>query len=183
MYKLTFKGKDSEPLFLDDEKGKAVLDAYLQNKSVRLVANNQAFNTGDIKSIFLVEKNRSEIYAPSTQNKELEYNTFRKKMLTLSLEERSKILRFAKIVWEATTDEPITETAKEKIRARQLEYFEKHPNCIYANPACYRDLIPVRRETLVRDGVKHINQIVGASMLRFIENAISTDLELASQTK
>ncbi len=179
MYKLTFKGKDIEPIFLDDEKGKAVMDAYLGNKSVRLVANNQAFNTSDIKTIHLVEKTRSEMYARDTSNPNREYDEFRKKMLSLSFEQRANILRLPKIVWQASTDQEMTDDVKEKIKARQLTYFQEHPKCIYANPHCYQDLVPKRNGEVIRDGVKNINQIVGASMLRFVENAIATDLELS----
>lgn len=180
MYKLTFKGRDAEPIFLEDEKGKVILDLYLNNKSSRLIANNQAFNTGDIKSIFLVEKSRSETFSQNTINQELEYDVFRKKMLSLSLESRSKILRIPKIVWQANTQDEMTNDIKEEIIKRQFKYFTEHPNCIYSNPACYRDLIPKPISVFLgKDKAKHINQIVGGSMMRFIEDAVRTDLQLS----
>jgi len=179
MYKLVFKGSGIDPIFLEDEKGKVIMDAYLNNKSMRLIANNQAFNTSDIKTIHLVEKSRSEKYARNTSSEEQEYAEFRKKMLSLPIEKRANILRIPKLVWSSNTDTEMTDEVKKKIIERQLAYFKENPNCIYTNPTVYKDLIPQKREVPVRDGVKSINSIIGASMLRFIGNAIATDLQYA----
>ena len=180
MYKVIFKGRDIEPLFLNEDKGKIVLEAYLANKPIRMVANNQAFSVSDIKNVALVEKSQSEQFAQKSTQQDADYDKFRRNMLSLPIEKRAAILRFPKIVWSANTQDEMPADVKEKIKERQLAYFTEHPKCIYANPACYRDLIPKSVEKGSKEGefVK-MSSVVGAGMMRFIENAISTDLELA----
>ena len=179
MYKITFKGKDIEPVFVEDEKGKQVWDIWLQNKTARIVVNNSAFSTSDIKNISLMEKTRAEIYKPETTQQNADYDSFRKKMLSLSIEQRAQILRIPKLVWESSTNEIMTDEVKEKIKARQLAYFKENPNCIYTNPHAYQDLIPRNNFAPSFDGVKKISNLVGASMLGLISNAIATDLQYA----
>jgi len=177
MYKLVLKGKEMEPIFLEDEKGKVVLEAYLQNKSVRLVANNQAFNTGDIKTIFLVEKSRAEKYSRNTTKQENEYSDFRKKMLALTLEQRSQIMRIPKMVWSSHTTESMPEDIKEKIKSIQLQYFTENPNCMYCNPIKYEHLIPKPRPSILsKDKMKSVGDLTPVSMLGFISNIIQRDL-------
>lgn len=119
--------------------------------------------------------------AREQEKEKLEYREFRKKMLSLSLEERSRFLRFAKLIWQANCDLEMPEDIKKEIVARQLTYFTQNPACIYANPAIYRDLIPQRRETPTRSGFTPISGIVGAGMLQIIANAIALDLRIAAR--
>jgi hypothetical protein len=179
MYKITFKGRDIEPIFLEDEKGKVVLNAYLENKTLRLVADNQVFNTGDIKFIRLVDKGRSETNCRDTTKQSTDYDCFRSKMLSLSPEQRANILRFPKLVWKSCCGEEMPEQVKDEIRDRQLKYFIQNPNCIYANPAIYRDLIPKRLPRADKKGIQSVGEMVGLSMMRVIENAIITDWQLS----
>jgi hypothetical protein len=177
MYKLIFKGTGIDPMFLDDEKGKVILESYLSNKSIRIMAAGQAFSTSDVKAIFKVERSNSEMAKPAT-SQENEYLEFRKKMLNLTIEKRAEILRIPKMIWQSISGEDMTEEVKQEIKKRQLAYFKENPNCIYANPKIYRDIMPLAREdNFKRDQMKKIKGLIAPSLMRFIENAIQTDLQ------
>jgi hypothetical protein len=180
MYKLIFRGKDIDPLYLEDEKGKVLLDAYLQNKSVRLMAGGQAFSTSDIKSIFQIQKSKAETYQKPVEQ-ENQYLEFRKKMLSLTLEQRSGILRFPKMIWKSITTDEMPQSIKDEIKKRQKSYFEENQNCIYANPKVYRDLMPLPHMVKKPDGMKSVQELLPLSMLRFIENAVHTDIIYATK--
>ena len=120
--------------------------------------------------------------AKEQEKEKQEYREFRKKVLSLSLEERSKTILFATLIWNANSDKEMPEDIKKEIIARQLTYFTQNPACIYANPAIYRDLIPQRRETPTRSGFAPISGIVGAGMMQIIANAIALDLRIAARS-
>lgn len=177
MYKIIFKGVGIDPIFVeDDSKGKIIMDSWVEDKKTRMVFKNTAFFTGDIKQIIKLEKSAAEMSKGMPDNVENEYLDFRKKMLSLSLESRASIMRIPKLVWSAHSESVMPDEVKEQIKERQLAYFTENPNCIYANPKIYRDLIPPRAMRSQVEDMKPIQNVFGASALRFIENMIQTDL-------
>lgn len=177
MYKIIFKGVGIEPIFVeDDNKGKIIMDSWVEDKKARMVFKNTAFFTGDIKQIIKIEKSEAEVASSLPNAVETEYLDFRKKMLGLSIDARASIMRIPKIIWKAHTDSEMPDEVKQKIKERQLAYFTENPKCIYANPKVYRDLIPNRAMRSQIEDMKPIQNVFGASALRFIENMIQTDL-------
>lgn len=176
MYKITFKGMSSEPLFVEDAKGKVVMDTWIADKKARMVLGNTAFFTGDIKQITKIEKTEAEL-APSVTSQETEYLEFRKKMLSLPIEKRAGILRIPKMIWASHTKQEMADDVKEQIKARQLTYFTENPKCIYANPKVYKDLITKYQPIAQLEDYKPIQNIVPKAMLRIIEELVRTDLQ------
>lgn len=176
MYKLIFKGRDIDPIFIDDEKGKQVWQAWVDNKQARMVLGNTAFYSGDIKQITKVVKTEAET-ARVVDKEEKQYLDFREKMLSLSLEKRANIMRIANMVWKSHTKDEMPENIKAEIKARQLAYFKENPKCIYANPKIYKDLIPKLKMQREIDNTKPIGNLVATSMMRLLENIVQTDLQ------
>lgn len=176
MYKIIFKGMGIEPIFTDDIKGKIVMDSWIEDKKARMVMGSVAFFTGDIKQIIKIEKTEAEAASEKPNLLEKDYQDFRDKMLTLSIEKRANILRLAKMVWKSHTTAEMTDEIKEKIIARQREYFVENPKCIYANPKVYRDLIPKYAHLRELDSFKPIQNIIPVMTLRMVENLVQTDL-------
>jgi len=175
MYKIVFKGRDVEPLLVEDTNGQKIWDIWLTTKNPqKIVVQNQAFVTSDIKSINKIEKTAAEL-APVRGD--TEYIDFRKKMLALPLEKRASILRFAKMIWTSHKPSEMPELVKEQIKAAQLEYFKENPNCIYANPKVYRHLIAPHVARRSKNSMQHISNSIPETCLKIIEAAISTDLQ------
>ena len=176
MYKINFKGMNSEPLFIDDEKGEKIQAAWIDNKTARIVAKNFAFNTADIKNITKVEKTAAETAPEIAKGVEEEYLTYRKNMLSLSIEKRAGILRIPKMIWLSVSKEEMPEALKAKIVEKQLAYFTEHPNCIYTNPKVYRDLMPTFIGKKQIDVFKPFSNLMPTNTLRMVEGLIQTDL-------
>lgn len=137
------------------------------------------FQTKDIKNITKSEPRKaSEPEKPNAA--EQEYLDFRRKMQTLSPDKRARILRFPKLIYRAHTGQELPEELKPQIIARQYAYFKDHPNCIYANPKVYAELIPTtpRRES---DDSVQPKELMAVAMLRVVAEAIQTDLVYASK--
>lgn len=179
MIKITFRGKE-EPIFVDDVKGQRVWDEWLAGNKARIVVDNMAFIVSDIKNIVKVEKTQAELAQKPTRQED-EYMAFRRKMLALSLESRAEIIRIAKLIWSSHTKKEMPDDIKNEIKKRQLAYFKQHPNCIYANPTIYRDLIPEKGFDRGIDELEPIQNIVTTSLLRMIQNNIQTDLIYAGK--
>jgi hypothetical protein len=176
MYKIIFKGRDIEPIFLEDDKGKIVWDTWTSDINTRIVSGNHAFYTGDIKFINKVAKSESES-AKDPVKQSQEYSEFRRKMLSLTIKQRAEILRIPKMVWASHTLEPMPEEIKEQIKSIQLEYLTENPNCIYCNPIKYQHLIPKPIPSIVsKDKMKCIKDVTPVSMMGFISNIIQADL-------
>lgn len=183
MYKIIFKGKDLEPLTVDDQNGKRVWDIWLTNKATKLVLQNTAFNTTDIKTISKMAKTKAEKSSFDAHQAKVnaEYHNFRTKMLSLPIEQRAKMLRIAKMVHQALTGTELPDDIKPQVEERQLAYFREHPKCVYANPSCYRDLIAVDEKRKKDGNFNPASNTVGRSALRMIEEIIRTDLQYSAR--
>ena len=177
MYKILFKGKDMEPLLVDDTKGQIVWDSWIANDKARMVLGKIAFFTGDIKQIVKIEKSEAEVASTLPNTVELEYLEFRKKMLGLSIEKRSGILRIAKMIWNSHTKAEMPEELKQQIKEKQLAYFTENPTCIYANPKVYKPLIPKYLHLAKLDDFNPIQNVIPAMTLKMVEQLIQTDLQ------
>lgn len=183
MYQIKFKGRDTEPLYVDDKMGASLLEKWQADKlPQRMVHQGTAFLGGDIKSITKVIRTEAE-KAPTHKSADQEYLAFRRNMLSLSVEKRAEILRIPKLIYQAHTGREMPEETKQLVKARQLTYFQEHPGCIYANPATYRDLIPQRQTPPKKDKMTPAHELVPGSILHFIEEAIRTDLKFARQER
>jgi len=176
MYKIIFKGMGNEPLFIDDTKGKVVMETWVADKKAKMVIGNTAFYTGDIKQITKVEKSEAEAAPQINTQVEKEYTEFRKKMLALPIEQRAGIIRIPKMIWASHTKLEMPEEVKQKIKERQLAYFTENPNCIYANPKVYRDLIAKHLPQASVENMSPIQNVIPKAMLRLAEEMIRTDL-------
>lgn len=177
MYKIIFKGVGIEPMFVDDNKGKIVMESWVGDKKARMVLGNTAFFTGDIKQITKLEKSEAEVAAQTPNLVEQQYLEFRQKMLGLSIEKRATIMRIAKMIWNSHTKAEMPDDLKEQIKARQLTYFTENPNCIYANPKVYKDLIPKFLPLAHLDDFKPIQNVVPKLTLKMVEQLVQTDLQ------
>lgn len=182
MYKITRKGK-GEPLFVNDVEGRSLFEAWSQEKTIpaRLVIDGLAFMSSDIKAIeyvpLRVETKQEEI------DHDKEYQSFRTKMLSLSIEQRAEIMRIPDLIWMACTDEPMPPKVRAEIKAAQLAYLTENPNCLYANPKVYRHLIPAPKTYRVTENMTSIKNVLPAATLRLVENIIHTDLVYAGQRR
>lgn len=175
MYKIKLKGRD-EPIIIKDDTGKMLRERWIENKlPARLVTENMAFLSTDIKSIEKIQRTEAEAPRDNSQN-DAEYLAFRKKMLDLPIEARANIMRIPNLIWAAHTRKVMPEDVKEEIKARQLKYLAENPNCMYANPKVYRDLIPKAVTHLTIDEMNPIQNVVAAATLRLVQNIIQNDL-------
>lgn len=72
-----------------------------------------------------------------------EYLTCRKKILSLSPEERGVITPFTELVWWAFTGKKeIPADVQMHIKKRQTMFFVFQPDRMYASPTCYREFLP-----------------------------------------
>lgn len=183
MYKIIFKTRDTEPLTVSDEKGKRVWELWLDDKRTRIVINDFAFNTVDIKSIRKGEETKAkENHVPKKVMDD--YDDFRKKMLSLSLEARSAIMRIPNMVWGSHTQKVMPDEVKVKIQEIQLNYFKENPNCIFTNPSQYQDLIEKKVLSFTqKDSFDSISDVIPVSMLNFVGNIIATDLQYAQRAE
>jgi len=177
MYKIIFKGMISEPLFIDDVKGKVVMETWVADKKAKMVIGNTAFFTGDIKQVTKLEKSEAETAPQVASHVEKEYTEFRKKMLALPIEQRAGIIRIPKMIWASHTKQEMPEEVKKKIKEQQLVYFTENPKCIYANPKVYRDLIAKHLPLAVTENMSPIQNVLPKAMLRIAEELIRTDLQ------
>ena len=175
MYKITIKGKDAEPIFLED--GEDILKRWTENKlPARLLIKDMAINSSDIRTIQKIQKTEAENANNFDRNGEIEYVNFRRKMLSLSVDERGNIMRIPNMIWKAHGNGEMPQNVKDEIKLRQITYFTENPNCIFANPKIYRDLIPARRVEKQKDQLNTVTTYIHISMLHLIENIIKTDL-------
>lgn len=179
-YKITFKGRDIEPVFTEQDE--TFIDQWIDGQlPVRMEINNLAFYSADIKAITSVNDAPSETQEESHLNEEREYRDFRMKMLTLSLDGRANIMRIPNMVWQAHGNRNMPDDVKEKIKERQRAYFEEHPKCIFANPKVYRDLVPQNLDNPRKDELRLMKPYLSVGVMKLVENIIQTDLRYAER--
>lgn len=180
MFRITIRGQD--PIFLEDGPGSDLFKKWSNDEKLpmKITAGNIAFFTADIRNIARIQKGAAEL-APKTDTQEAEYQAFRRKMLDLTIEQRANIMRIANMVWASHTKDEMGEDTKKEIKARQLAYFKENPNCMYANPKIYRDLMPKPRYTQNIESLTPLSNILPTSMMRMIENVIQTDLQYSAR--
>jgi hypothetical protein len=72
-----------------------------------------------------------------------EYRDYKRSKLSLPLEKRAEDMSIAELVWFGVTGSAeIPEDAKKEIAERQLRFFKDNPGVMYANPICYKDVLP-----------------------------------------
>lgn len=184
MYKIVFKGRDIEPILLSPEKGKSIFDQWVAGKlPARLVLKGSAVMSSDIKIIQNMDE--WDTKKKPTQDHsadEREYLEFRRDMLNLPIEKRAQILRIPKLVWKAQHKTELPQDVAEKIKERQLEYFKENPNCIFANPSAYRDLVGERQIPKKDSQLNPLGNFMNVSVLKLVENVIRTDRIYSKRT-
>lgn len=182
MYKLIVRNQ--EPIFIQDESGERLLKMWLNQGQegvemlpARISFKGIGFYSADIRAINKVAPSEAEVGKTQNVQDDREYQEYRRKILSLSLEERAEIMRVPNLVWSSQTKQEMPEDIIAEIKKRQLAYFQENPNCMYCNPKVYKNLIPKPYLELPIENMQRLSNVLYASTLRLIQNMIEADLK------
>ena len=179
MFKVLIRNR--EPLLIPENAGETLKQCWLGTPGfpplqTRVEIAGVAIYSRDIVSIEKVDHEPAKGSENHNQQSEREYLEYRRKRLQLTLEERAEIMSIPNLVWSAHTQEVMSEEVVAEIKTRQLAYFKDNPNCMYANPKIYRDLIPPFRAEYANGDMQPQSNVLPTALLRLIENIIGNDL-------
>lgn len=184
MYKITVRNQ--EPFFVENESGQRLMKMWLGEEGyppmpARVVVRGVAFHSSDIRSIAEVEE-RATAAAPAPRD-DRDFYDERRRILSLSLEDRAQMMRIPNLVWVSQTGLPVPPELVERVADRQLAYFRyENEHCAYANPSVYKDLVPKARANPLSGDMQPISNVLPAAGLRLIQNIIQADLIAANET-
>lgn len=182
MYKISIRGQ--EPIFVEDEMGVRLWNMWMEQGDekmpTKVAVKGVAFYSSDIRGITKIQKTEAEL-STYTQVDDGEYDTYRNNMLSLPIERRAQIMRIPNLIWKSHTKQEMPDETKQLIKERQLAYFKENPKCIYANPKCYRDLMPRPIELHKLENLNPVQNMLPTSTLRLVERMIQTDLEYSAR--
>lgn len=143
MYKITFKGRDMEPIFVDDFKGKLLADDFFEGTMPEKVrVKNIIFLRSNIKSIEKFDETSkledSEKSLKETHNVYVsDLHAFRK----LTVEQKAKNLAFFRLLyWGFTQKDSEGLGLEEKAIEIQKNFFEQNPLRMYCDPILFKSL-------------------------------------------
>ena len=148
MHKVLFKG-DIEPIFLPFHEGEKLMrDLEHGALSGMITLKGQLVTVSSIKGVI---PNQSDPDSSDRKNAgtdvidkiNREYRQWRREQLRLPASVRANNLNVPRIVWRAHTgDANIPIDIQAQIIQLQTEYLTANPTLVYANPICYKKLIP-----------------------------------------
>lgn len=188
MYRITFKG-NSQPILIEDKRAIALLEDMEKGIAQNFLRiDNRGFDTRSIKAIEPAtdemrddagereKREHDKIFSKISSDFEREH----KRLVSLPLNERARIMRLPNIVWAALVPGKLMPPeVEEQIITAQGTYFVQHPNMAYASPTVYRRIIETHMPT---DAVAPITRIAAQSILKFADSLLWEDLQLARRS-
>lgn len=188
MYRITFKGT-LEPAYVPDGVGKILYEKWLDDALDPKIEieNGRAILSNTIRAIegghSLPGVSGEKLQANTIENNETEEDYIGKRfsLANKPAEEKAKNLHIATLVWWSYTGQRnIPEEMKPQIEQRQLKFFKGNKRHAYANPICYKDLIPLdegKRPVIEgRENIKRIDALArGRSATEFVERVLQKD--------
>lgn len=167
------------PIEIDDERGAVLQDDFVNgNLEIKIKINDSAFLSSNIKGVDKVSGatgRQDEVNTKLRSDVDRDYNAMHKSIRSLPPAERAKSLRVAEMMWYGLTGESeMPPSVVPKIVKAQEKYFKENPNHVYANPICYKKLIPKKAEPKMPLGMG-----MRGFALRLVERLIAADNKVA----
>lgn len=180
MYALYVRGR-RDPILVSDSFGKRVQQQWVEDAlPQRIEAEGIVFNSSAITRI---EPNYREdqtdkqavnagidaIKESWAQHQELLF-----KRRQMPPHERAQDLNIAHHVWYAHTGERIPKEKQQQFIDRQEQYFVDNPHRAWANPTCYKDLIPKAKEEKFERPYS-MKSLISENAMRMVERVLAND--------
>lgn len=172
MYAIFIRGR-REPVTCDDFLGRTLKDQWVNGTDELVEIEDAVFPT---RAITRIESNwvgdvkvrEIEDMAQILHKERQSFSIFKAKELAKSTTVRAKNMQVPKFMYYSITGSHIIpEVLREQIEERQAEFFEENSDELYANPRCYKDLMPD-----VKEAKTEIETRVRENSARLVERLI-----------
>lgn len=180
MYALYVRGR-RDPILVADSFGKRVQQQWVEDAlPQRIEAEGIVFNSSAITRIEpnyredQTDKHAIEAGMDTITKSWEDHQQLLFKRRQMPPHERAKDLNIAHHVWYAHTGERIPKDKQQAILDRQEQYFVDNPHRAWANPICYKDLIPKAKEVKMERPFP-LKNLISEHAMRVVERVLAND--------